>query len=255
MAHKHVYILGVKVHSTSIAEVLKLFLPGHDEKGIRAGRHRSFFIATPNPEIILAAQKDKELLKALNSADLCIADGVGLKLYGLSVIKGRKLMIEMFKLAQNHNKRVFFLGSTPEVISKCLKTINREYPFVSAAGFSGARLNDQAMPVSGNDQKLNQESLRQINSFKPDFLFVGFGAPKQEKWIYNNLPKLNAGCVMVVGGALDYYAGIVPKVPGLFENLGLEWLWRLINDSSRLGRIINATVVFPLVVLKEKLGL
>ena len=247
MARKHVYILGVKVHSTSIDEVLMLFKPGHDEKGI--------FIATPNPEIILAAQKDKKLLKALNSADLCIADGVGLKLYGLSVIKGRKLMIELFNLAQNYKKRVFLLGSTPKTISKSLKKFKEAYPNAIVAGFAGPLLDNQALPVSESDRKLNLEALDKINKFKPDLLFVALGHPKQEKWVYKNLPKLDVGCVMVVGGALDYYAGVVPKAPSLFENLGLEWLWRVINDPSRLGRILNATVVFPLMVLKEKLGL
>ena len=90
---------------------------------------------------------------------------------------------------------------------------------------------------------------KEINNFKPDLLFVAFGAPKQELWISKWQKKLNVRGMMAVGGSLDYYSGVVKEVPSSIKNLGLEWLWRLINEPKRLVRIFNAVVIFPLTLL------
>ena len=82
-------------------------------------------------------------------------------------------------------------------------------------------------------------------------LFVAFGAPKQEKWVYRSLNRLNTGLVMVVGGTFDYIAG-KQKLPNkLIERIGLEWLWRLLTGSQRIDRVFNAVVKFPWIIIKS----
>ena len=86
-----------------------------------------------------------------------------------------------------------------------------------------------------------------------DILFVAFGSPKQEKWIYENLPKLDVTVAIGVGGSFDFISGKVKRAPVFIRNLGLEWLFRLIIQPWRVKRQI-ALLEFVILVLKEKLG-
>ena len=82
-------------------------------------------------------------------------------------------------------------------------------------------------------------------------LFVAFGAPKQEKWVYRNLEQLKCNLVMVVGGSFDYVAGTRKDVPHIVNKAGLEWLWRLLTGSQNIERIFNAVIKFPWLIIKE----
>lgn len=237
-------ILGVKVDSTPKEELLRQI----QEK---LNRKRQFYIVTPNPEIVLQAQNDSKLMKALNEADFAVADGVGLRLAipDLEIIKGRELVVDLLQMADKKGLKVYLLGSRKEVISGCLKKTKRELPSLKAKGNPGPWLDMEANPVSEVDTSLQSEIVKEINTFKPDLLIVGFGASKQEKWMYEWLSKLKVGGAIGVGGSLDYYSGAVKSVPKAMENLGLEWLWRLIQEPKRIGRIFKAVVIFPMRVI------
>lgn len=213
------YILGVKISSTSKQELLALL----DDK-LTTGR--KFYVLTPNPEIIVMAQKDLVLKRIINSADISIPDGVGLKLAdpSLEIIKGRELMQD---LINTKKYKIFSLGS------------------------EGPRINNDGNPVSEVDRSKEIDIVKKINKQKPDILFVGMGSPKEQKWIAKNLGKLNVKMAMQVGGAIDFVAQR-HKTPSWMQN-NLEWLWRLIREPKRLRRIINAVVVFPLLLLTSRL--
>jgi|SRR5581483_3956224 len=242
-SRKIVKILGVKVDSTSRERLLAQI-----GKGIE-GR-RQFYIVTPNPEIVLQAQGDPDLLKAINMADYSIPDGNGLRIAEprLEIIKGRELMVDLLGLASERKLKVFFLGAQPKVNEAAVEKARGQFPGLKVKGNSGPMLDDETNPVSEVDINLQFEIINEINLYMPDILFVAFGAPRQEKWIYKQIKskKLKVRCMMGVGGALDYYAGFVKKVPKIIEFIGLEWLWRLIQQPKRLPRIFNAVVVFPL---------
>lgn len=246
-SQKHDYILDVRINSTSSTELLK-------EIESKLYKKLQFYIVTPNPEIILIAQKDTDLLKALNEADYSIPDGEGLKfaVKNLQVIKGRKFMVDILKLADQKKMKVYLLGSRPFVNERAIDRIKREYPGIKINGNCGWKLDNNAEPISEVDSKLEIDIVQEINKFGPDFMFVAFGAPKQEKWIKKNISKLNVGGVMAVGGSLDYFSGTVREVPKIMEDLRLEWLWRLVQEPGRIGRIFNALIVFPLTVLVRK---
>lgn len=241
---KQLTILGVEVSVTSRGEVLKFVADSLKNKS-------KFFITTPNPEIIVAAQKDDELMTALNSADVALPDGVGL---GINPrITGREMFESLLSTANRLQLRVYLLGATPEVNRLAIAKIKILYPRIKAKGNGDIKVNSKGYSVSERDRGVYIDIIRDINSFRPNILFVAFGAPKQEKWVYHNLKKLNIGGAMVVGGALDYFVGKAKLPPGFVSTMGLEWLWRGVREPRRIKRIFNAVVVFPLLVIKEKL--
>lgn len=241
-------ILNIKLDSTSENQVLKLIR----EKVLQK---QKFIVFTPNPEIILSAQSDPDLASILNSADLSIPDGVGLKLAepSLTIIKGRELMVKLFELGQESNLKIFLLGASSQVNKKSLKLMKTKYPHAKVKGSPGPYLDKNANPISTKDIFLEKEIIIKINEFKPDFLFVAFGTPKEQKWIAKHVQELNASCIMEVGGSLDYFSGATKLPPAVFSKVGLEWLWRLIQEPLRFGRIFNALVLFPLKIIKEKI--
>jgi N-acetylglucosaminyldiphosphoundecaprenol N-acetyl-beta-D-mannosaminyltransferase len=241
------HILEIRVIGTTITDLLTGV-----EKNITD--NTKFYILTPNPEIILMAQKDKKLKDALNGTDLAIPDGVGLKLAipGINIIKGRELFSELINLAVKKNWKVFLLGGLgkeAEVASEKLQTSN---PRLQIQSFSGPKLDRNAKPSSEVDKKLERDAIEKINKFAPQLLFVAFGNPKQEIWVHENYQKLNIGGAMAVGGAFRYAAGQSSLPPKWMSEIGLEWLYRLLTEPYRIGRIWNAVVVFPIKVFLSK---
>jgi N-acetylglucosaminyldiphosphoundecaprenol N-acetyl-beta-D-mannosaminyltransferase len=253
---KHHKILSVKVASTTHTEVLNVV-----KNSLKKRKHsaKPLFITTPNPEIVVKSQNDSELLVALNEADIALPDGVGIiyasKFLGLKLrerISGREMFEEMLELANKKRLKVFLLGGTSEVNKDALEKISKKYPKVKTKGSADIQINNKGYSVSERDRKRHIEILDTINVQKPDLLFVALGAPKQEKWALHNLDSLDVKVVMVVGGAFDYFAGKMSKPPALFARLGLEWLWRVLLEPTRIKRILNAVVVFPYLVLVDR---
>jgi len=248
-AQKKLRILGVDVSSTTQEEVLDFVLE-------RLKKRKRFFISTPNPEIIVAAQKDKVLMEALNSADIALLDGVGLRLAANfeERLTGRGIFEKLLQMANEKCLKVFLLGATTDTNRKAVSRIKKIYPSIKVTGSGDIHLNKEGYSVIEEQKKKHIVILKDINKFKPDLLFVAFGFPKQEKWVFNNLPALNVGGAMVVGGTLDYFVGKMAKPPEWVARAGLEWLWRVHLEPERLGRILNATLVFPFLVFRGKLS-
>lgn len=211
-------ILGVRVTSSRTSEVLSKI----EEKVGQKASDRPFWITTINPEIVMKAVDDGEYKEILNNADLAIPDGVGLKLGGVrEIIPGRRIVEELCK---NHNYRIFFLGGKSGV-SRLM------------ADKYGGKSDPGEQDIKSQTRK--SEILEKINEYKPDILFVAYGAPWQEKWIYENLNKLKCKAVMGVGGSFDYLTGLAKLPPVWMSNLGLEWLWRLVQEPWRWRRQLN----------------
>jgi len=227
----YVNILGVRLDSTSTSSVLNTI------GGFLLSKHK-FSVFTLNPEILVMAERDRDLKKVLNLSDINIPDGVGLKIAepSLIIIKGRELFLELLALARKKNWKVFFVGG------KGIKNVT-----------AGPMLDENAEPISDRDREIEIETIRKVNKFNPDILFVGFGAPKQEKWIHKWLPELEVGGAMAVGGTFDYVFGKAKPPPKWIEKIGLEWLWRVLHEPKRWFRIFNAVIVFPLKVLCSRL--
>jgi len=208
----NVKILGVRVDKINLAEAVKLV-----EVWVKQDKKR--YIVTPNPEFIMLAQKDAEFRKILNSADLAIPDGAGLRLADrrLNRVTGVDLMFSLI----NKGYKTVLAGGKPGIAEKAAITL---------------RSNLVARPTRLDLVGMTEPSVEKINNIRPDLLFVALGMAKQEKWIVKNLPKLNVKVAMGVGGALDQIAKPWLRAPLLVRRAGLEWLYRLILQPWRLKR-------------------
>lgn len=242
-----VTILGVAIDSTKVSEVLSRVRSSVAQKG-------KLFITTPNPEIVLLASKDPKLMMALNSSDIAIPDGTGILWAGkrkkkdLTRIKGRQLVVRILEIANTKKWRVVLLGNREKSAQKAHALLEQKYPTVSFYSFEGANLNEKAEPVTKSDNELEKTTIERINKIKPEVVFVGFGAPRQEKWIYKWKSKIDASVFMVVGGTFNYLSGKTSLPPSYWPH-SLEWLWRLFTKKGHWKRVWNAVIVFPVKVL------
>lgn len=217
-------------------------------------RHCRMVIFTPNPEILVRAKRDRNFA-SLFTQTTNIPDGTGVQIFtGIPVMKGRIVFLEILRLAATHQFRVYLIGATDSVMKKALQRIHSEFPRVVVAGNCGPQLDTLGRPVSQNDVEAERAMVKQIREFKPDIVFVGFGAPKQEYWISNRMNQFPKTSFMAVGGTLDTFSGTKPLPPVWMERIGVEWLFRFIAEPQRVTRIVTAVFVFPFYVLISRLS-
>ena len=241
---ENIKIFGTRVDKITQKEAIKKVENFLQEDEMKA-------IYTPNTEIIMEAREDNFLRKVLNSGDMVIPDGIGL-IYASRIKKrplpervtGFDLSINMLELANREGYSVFLLGGKEGIAKKAGENIIKEYPNISIAGYNNGYFKGSHTGTPGDLEEL--EVLDKINNTNPDILFVGFGAPKQEKWIYLNKDRLNCRVVIGNGGTIDILAGKVKRAPEIYQKLGLEWLYRLVKEPSRIKR----QIVLPKFMLK-----
>ncbi len=283
-ARKLVRILDILVDSTHTGEVLMRVKD-------KISHNSKFYITTPNPELVLMAQSDKELKTALNSAHFSIPDGIGLSqaakllsfrapknktlrflvtffqgLYvglltfikreeldkSLKVIKGRELLLDLIDLADKNSWRLFFLGGEKGEAIESARKLSEKYKTVKIMVDEGPKFNNNGEPDTEVDKRSYLDIVKKINLFKPHLLIAGLQDPKEEKFVYKNYKKLNIIGAAAFGGAFRYIAGQIKNPPKWMENIGLEWLWRIVNEPYRAKRIFNALIRFPIEVWKRK---
>ncbi len=228
MSLSEVKILGVKIHKVTMNEAFNVILH-------LLGKGSCQMVFTPNTEIVMKAQDDKELKTILANGDLVVPDGIGLvyasDMHGLGLVErvpGVELMDKMLKFCNTTKKSIFLFGGKPNVAQKAAENILKEYPNIQIKGVhDGYFEKDEELKI-----------IDKINEVKPDILFVGLGAPKQEKWIYNHRKILNVKVAMGIGGSIDIWAGTAKRAPKWFCNMGLEWLYRLIRYPTRIVRMV-----------------
>ena len=202
---------------------------------------RFHYVVTPNPEFILAAEKDQAFLDVLNSADLVLADGVGV-VYSAKILdkplKGRVPGIEfaadMLACLNGMGGRLYLLGAKPGVAEEAGRRILAQYPNIVLCGTQDGYFKDE------------EAALLKVAAARPDLLFVCLGAPKQEKWMARWGRHTGARLAIGLGGALDVFAGNVERAPESWRRLGLEWAYRLKKEPQRAGRMAR----LPLVLVK-----
>lgn len=238
-------VLGINIDDVNMNQAIEmvkgwLSKPGPASPATRFAARRErgekHYIVTPNPEFIVAAQKDPVFKKILNNADLSIPDGVGLKLSGRvkNTFAGTDFMEKLVALAAKKGFVTGFLGAGSGVAEKTSECLRSLYPklkvtFAESGGEvdeNGKMLSDYRLPTTAEDG--SQKTV--------DLLFVAFGHIKQEKWIAKNLSKLPVKVAMGVGGAFDIISGRVPRAPIWIRNLGFEWLFRLCLQPWRIKR-------------------
>lgn len=199
------------------------------------------YVVTPNPEFLLAAEKDPEFRRVLNAADLVLPDGIGVvysaKILGTPLkerVPGIEFAEAMLSALNDMGGRLYLLGAKPGVAEEAGRRICARYPALVLCGTHDGYFKDE------------QAILPEIAAAKPDLLFVCLGAPKQEKWMARWGRHTGAKLAIGLGGCLDVFAGNVQRAPERWQKMGLEWAYRLKKEPKRIGRMAK----LPLVLVK-----
>ncbi len=235
----YIRILGIKINKVDMEQAINEI----DDLIINQSKN---YVVTPNSEMIVMAQKDEELADILNNSNLNVPDGAGVvlasKIYGDKLserVAGFDLMQHLLKLASEKDYSIYLLGSKPGIVDCTRKIILAKYPDLKICGTHHGYL----------DKEIQEEVINNINQLRPDILFVGMGVPLQEKFINSTLSQLEVKLAMTVGGSFDVLAGEVKRAPFWMQRLNLEWLYRLIQEPSRLGRVMALPKFVFLVLL------
>ena len=213
-------VLGVAFDDVTLDEAVDRALAMLEEDG-------PHMVATPNPEIVQRAQKDREFAGILAQADLVIPDGVGV-VYAAKILgrplKGRVPGIDFASALMGRmagtGRRLYLLGAEQAAVN-----LRAKYPGLVVCGAHDGFFQDDASPAAA------------IKAARADVVFVCLGFPKQEKWIAAHGREAGARLYVGLGGSLDVFAGRAERAPESFQRLGLEWLHRLIKEPSRIGRM------------------
>ena len=235
-------ILGIEVCDVGRAEALERTRAMLKQPG-------THIITTPNPEIVLSARRSFFLRRIINESDLRLADGFGLRV--AAFLLGERLrhrvpgtdFAESLMASLDAGTPVFLLGGKNERAAQAAASrLSRRYPNIKIAG----AVHGGAVIVSKTSCETEDNTVvSQINQSGARIVFVGFGCPKQERWMRAHSNELSdVSVLMAVGGAIDFWAGEAKRAPKIVRTIGLEWLWRLIVEPRRVKRITNATFGF-----------
>ena len=198
-----------------------------------ASRRPMSTVVTPNVDLVVIAHRDPEFMEAIRAADLVVADGQPVvwasRLIGPGLperVTGADLVPKLIAVAADRGLRIFLLGGRPGVARRAAQRIRAQTPGVEIVGTADP-------PGTGAE---GPAVLDGINDARPDILFVGWGAPRQELWLQRHRHDLDVGVGVAVGGSLDIVAGRLRRAPKWMQRYGLEWLFRLAREPRRLWR-------------------
>lgn len=243
-------VLGFEISELSASacsdEVLRLIKEG-----------RKGWLACFNPHSYAESIRDKVFRNALHSADWLVADGVGVVIaekllyaQGRERVTGSDIFYLLSKRMNDEGQfKVFFLGSTEDTLFDIRSSMAQDFPNIEVVGTYSPPFKPEYT------QSELDEMIELINSVRPDVLWVGMTAPKQEKWISENFIKLDVKFAAAVGAVFDFYTGKVKRSHPIFQGLGLEWLPRLVQQPRRLWRrMLISAPIFLRDVFRQKVA-
>lgn len=186
-------------------------------------------VVTANPIMVMTAQKDQEFMEILDNAHLIVPDGVGIlwaaRKKGLELPERVTGVDIAYKLLNKRpSPRFFFLGGKPGVADRAARNVIQALPGVEICGTHHGYFKPED----------EEKAVKAIARARPDVLFCAMGSPRQEKFIWNNRNQLKAKVGIGLGGVLDILAGDRKRAPEYIQTSGLEWLYRLILEPSRI---------------------
>ncbi len=194
-------------------------------------------VFTPNVDHVVQAEHDPRFRAAYDEVSLSLVDGMPLmwasrwlKTPLPEKISGSDFVLPLMQRAADRGHRVYFLGGAPGAAELAKAKLQERMPTLKIVGIDEARIDVNASPEA------KRPILERIAAAKPDLLLVALGAPKQEIWSHENRTALSGAVLIGVGASLDFIAGTVRRAPRWLSNLGLEWLYRLLQEPRRLAR-------------------
>ena len=245
-------LLGIPIDRKALAEVT--------EEALRAINRKMSqrVFACANPHSLVVAQGDPSFQSALMQANLVVADGVGVtfmaRLVGVNIgprITGTDYFLAVLNaLQQRGGGRVFFLGSSQRVLGLIAKRFAVDFPSLTLCGALSP-------PFGSWSNEENRRMVQVIHDAKPDVLWVGMTAPKQEKWVEDNRRQMNIPVIGSIGAVFDFYAGTYSRAPQWICQIGLEWAYRFILEPRRMWQrnFVSTPKFVWLVLMRHVLGL
>lgn len=242
------WVLGIPFCRWSMKQVTDWITSHWDETKLTSQPDMAKYIVTANPEIVMGALENKQLKEALLQADLVTPDGTGIvwaaDYLGKPVserVAGYDLLHAICKTAEDRPFSVYLLGAKEETNQQAAARLAAMYPKLHIVGRHHGYFTDEE----------EQAIIADINQCQPDLLLVALGFPKQEIWIQKYKAELRVKVAIGVGGSFDVLAGRVKRAPQIWQNLRLEWLYRLLQEPSRIKRQL-ALPKFVLAVRRHK---
>lgn len=235
-------ILGVDIAVTNMRSVIHFLTKNLDKL-------RGEYVCVSNVHTTVMAYNDPSYRVVQNSAAIAVPDGKPLSLicrmrgYQMAQrVAGPDLMPEILRVSEEKGYTHYFYGSTEQTLEALEKNLRKSYPRLNIVGV-------YSPPFRRLTEAEDEEMTARINATGPDFVWVGLGAPKQERWMYEHRGKINA-VMLGVGAAFDFHAGTAKRAPKWMQEFYLEWLYRLIQDPRRLlRRYVSSNAQFIWLIL------
>ena len=225
---QHCEILKTNINVTNMSDTIKYIGEHLDDL-------RGKYICVSNVHTTVMSYENEEYRKIQNSAAMALPDGAPLSSYSrrkgykqAQRVTGPDLMLELFAISKEKGYRHYFYGATEETLQSMREVLERDYPGIEIAGM-------YAPPFRALTPQEDAQIVGKINESRPDFIWIGLGAPKQEEWMYQHMGQLQ-GVLIGVGAGFDYLAGYIKRAPQWMQRMSLEWLYRLLQDPKRLWR-------------------
>lgn len=244
--HTTIPLLGVGISKLNRQETLSAIKMALTKK-------RDFsYIVTANPEIILQGQQDENYRRALIAGDIVTVDGIGLLFANMCIngtkpprITGISLTQYLIRIAEQNKYSILIINQKTGLSSKSmiLNYFKKTHPHITL----------EVINIDKNNIK-EDKIIKIVDKKLPDIILVSLGAPHQER-VLNLIKKKSQvkGVGIGNGASIDFIIGAQKRAPKAFQQIGMEWLWRLITRPNRALRIINATIKFPLFVIYWRL--
>ncbi len=210
---------------------------------------RKILINTMNPRVFTISRRDRRLKSSFENTEFLIMDGqyfvaAPLLMNGrwVSKISGTRVFYHLMAEANKHSGRVFFLGASEKVLELMKARARVDYPNIEVDYYS-----PPFKPQFSDEE--NKTIIEKINVFRPDIVFVGMTAPKQEIWGYENKEYLNSRVICAIGAVFDWYAGVQRQPERIWVRLGLEWFIRTVRRPEILKRYPDYLFFFWLLFL------
>ncbi len=232
-------LFGLKIHNHSLNEAVEWALSRNYSASPAMPCQTGCFI---NVNSINLIAEHKDLKTAIKQTNRCFADGAGIRLaaktVGINVkenVNGTDMLMPLCASALEKGHSIYFMGSKPGVAKSAADNLLKQFPELKVAGEQHGYF----------DESESQEIIDAINASKADILLIAMGSPMQEKWLVANASKLNCGTAMAVGGLFDFYSGNIPRAPLWMREIGMEWVWRLLQEpKTKFRRYVIGNPLF-----------
>jgi N-acetylglucosaminyldiphosphoundecaprenol N-acetyl-beta-D-mannosaminyltransferase len=223
-----VNILGVGVTPVNLPQTIEIL------ERWRAEGRREYVLCT-SVHGLVEAQADPEIKTALNRSGLTTEDGMPLVWWcqrsgypSAGRVSGTDLLLAMCERAAQNGHRHYFYGGSPSVVEALVSNLQQRFPDFVVAGY-------KSPPYRSLTPEEDAADVQAINDTRSDFVWIGLGMPKQDKWIVQHVGKIEAAALLGVGAAFDFVAGTKQRAPLWMQRSGLEWLFRLATEPRRLA--------------------